>query len=132
MTPEEFQQALAKLGYTPAGIAKLIGVDVRTARRWSTGGRNLSRRAWPSELDSIVRSGVVTPELAAQIRAVRSGEVPEPETSRFVWVQRRDDDPHWTVAEHDLVADVFYLPGRLERFTADALVIGPVIIAPPG
>lgn len=131
MTPEEFQQALAKLGYTPAGIAKLIGVDVRTARRWSTGAKPIPESV-AEQLHSIVRSGVVTPELAAQIRAVRSGEVPEPETSRFVWVQRRDDDPHWTVAEHDLVADVFYLPGRLERFTADALVIGPVIVAPPG
>ncbi|WP_428030961.1 helix-turn-helix domain-containing protein [Ancylobacter sp.] len=129
MTPEEFQNALAKLGHTPAGVAKLLGVDVRTARRWSTGVKPIPDSV-AAQLATIVQAGGATAQMAAEIEASRNSEVIE--TSRFVWVQRKEDDPHWTVAEHDLVSDIFYLPGRVERFIVDELVIGPVVAPPPG
>ncbi|MBS9477681.1 helix-turn-helix domain-containing protein [Ancylobacter radicis] len=129
MTPEEFQDALEKLGSTPAGIAKLIGVDVRTARRWSTGAKAIPESV-AAQLADILKVGRVTLEMTAQMKSVRNGDDSDQETSRFVWVQRKSDDPHWTVAEHDLISDIFYLPGRVERFTADELVLGPVIAAP--
>ncbi|QIB34319.1 hypothetical protein [Ancylobacter pratisalsi] len=130
MTAEEFQDALGKLGYTPASLAKLMGVDLRTARRWSTGAKAIPEGV-AAQLAALLQAGGVTPEMAAGIEAMRSGESTGQAIARFVWVQRRGDDPHWTVAEHDLISDVFYLPGRVERFTIEELVIGPVIVAPP-
>jgi len=131
MTLEEFQDVLGRLGSTPANIARLLGVDVRTARRWSTGAKPIPESV-AAQLVAILQEGGVTLELVAQMQAVRDSEGTNLQTSRFVWVQRKDPDPHWTVAEHDLISDIFYLPGRIERFVADELVIGPVIVEPAG
>ncbi len=129
MTPEDFRDALERLGQTPASLAKLIGVDVRTARRWSTGAKAIPDSV-AAQIGALVEAGVVTPELVAEIEATRNDTSAEPQIARFIWVQRKDEDPYWTIAEHDLIADVFYLPGRLERFTADELVLGAVITPP--
>jgi DNA-binding transcriptional regulator YiaG len=37
MTPDEFRQALERLGLTQVGLSRLIGVEQRTARRWASG-----------------------------------------------------------------------------------------------
>ncbi|GAB4073133.1 hypothetical protein KHC28_00055 [Ancylobacter sonchi] len=123
MTPTELQAALAKLDLSPAALAKLLGVDVRTARRWATGGK-LIPDAVAAQLTEMVRAGGVPPELIEQRQKAEPKEV-----TRFRWV-RRKGEPDWAVAEHDLVADVFYLPGRVERYATADLVLGPVIEAP--
>ncbi|WP_018391079.1 DNA-binding transcriptional regulator [Ancylobacter sp. FA202] len=127
MTAEEFQDALEKLNATPARIAKLIGVDIRTVRRWSTGAKVIPDSV-AAQLGAIIEAGGLPSEADSQ--SLRNNEQADQPVSRFVWVQRRDSDPHWTVAEHDLVSDVFYLPGRVERFVADELVIGLPLTVP--
>ena len=129
MTAEEFKDALETLNATPAAIAKLLGVDIRTVRRWSTGAKAIPDTA-AVQLGAILQSGWLPAKSATEMAALRIKEEAERPTSRFVWVQRRESDPHWTVAEHDLVSDVFYLPGRIERFVADELVIGSPVAAP--
>mgnify|MGYP001810241638 CR=1 FL=1 len=128
MTAEEFQDALVKLDASPARIAKLIGVDIRTVRRWSTGAKAIPDTV-AAQLGAIIAAGGL-PSAAAGSPSLRNNEEADQPVSRFVWVQRRESDPHWTVAEHDLVSDVFYLPGRIERFVADELVIGLPLTAP--
>jgi DNA-binding transcriptional regulator YiaG len=39
MTPDQFRVALADLGLSQAGFARLAMVDARTARRWCDGTR---------------------------------------------------------------------------------------------
>ena len=41
VTPTDFRAALARLGLTQAGAARLLGVDERTARRWARGERQV-------------------------------------------------------------------------------------------
>lgn len=41
MTPEEYRTAYSALGLTQAGVARLLGVDERTSRRWATGEREV-------------------------------------------------------------------------------------------
>lgn len=130
MTADEFQDALARLGASPAAIARLLGVDARTARRWSAGAKPIPDSV-AAQIDALLQDGALTPERIAAMTAARSGPAPERDTSRFLWVRRKDDDRHWTVAEHDLISDIFYLPGRVERFDADELVLGPDLVAPP-
>lgn len=124
MTPAELQAALAKLDLSPAALAKLLGVDVRTTRRWTTGGKAIPESV-ATQLSEMVRAGGVPASLIE--RRPKESE----ETTRFLWVQRRAE-PEWTVAEHDLVQDQYFLPGRVERYLADELELGPVIEAPRG
>lgn len=122
MTPTELQTALAKLDLTPAALAKLLGVDVRTTRRWATGGKAIPESV-AAQLSEMVKAGGVPASLIER-RPKESEEV-----TRFFWV-RRIGEPEWTIAEQDLLADVFYLPGRVERYTTGELEIGPVIEPP--
>ena len=39
MTPDQFRAALAGLGLTQAGFARIALVDARTVRRWCEGSR---------------------------------------------------------------------------------------------
>jgi DNA-binding transcriptional regulator YiaG len=39
MTPDQFRAALADLGITQSGFARLAMVDARTVRRWCDGTR---------------------------------------------------------------------------------------------
>ncbi|MCB4771510.1 YdiL family protein [Ancylobacter sp. Lp-2] len=123
MTPTELQSALARLDLSPAALAKLLGVDVRTARRWATGGKPIPDNV-AAQLTAMVLAGGVPTELVE-----RRPKVEDEEITRFQWV-RRQGEQEWTVAEHDLIADVFYLPGRVERYTASELVLGPTIEVP--
>jgi transcriptional regulator with XRE-family HTH domain len=41
MTPDEYRSALAILGLTQLGGARLLGVDERTSRRWANGERDV-------------------------------------------------------------------------------------------
>ncbi|MDZ4066881.1 MAG: hypothetical protein U1E06_08495 [Tabrizicola sp.] len=123
MKPTEFQAALATLNLSPAAMAKLLGVDVRTARRWATGGKAIPDTV-AAQLIAMVDAGGVPPELLEKRPVVEDQEV-----TRFVWV-RIKGDPVWTVAEHDLVADMYFLPGRADRYVADELELGPVIEPP--
>jgi DNA-binding transcriptional regulator YiaG len=41
MTPDEYREALARLGLSQAGGARLLGVDERTSRRWALGERDV-------------------------------------------------------------------------------------------
>ncbi|MDF2811123.1 MAG: hypothetical protein K0S56_2154 [Microvirga sp.] len=124
MTPAELQAALAKLDLSPAALAKLLGVDVRTTRRWATGGKAIPVSV-ATQVSEMVQAGGVPASLIER----RSTETEE--TTRFIWV-RRKGEPEWTVAEHDLVQDQYFLPGRVERYLADELELGPVIEAPKG
>lgn len=124
MTPAELQSALVKLDLSPAALAKLLGVDVRTTRRWATGGKAIPESV-AAQLSEMVKAGGVPASLIER----RPKETEE--TTRFIWV-RRKTEPEWTVAEHDLIQDQYFLPGRVERYLADELEIGPVIEAPKG
>lgn len=123
MTPDEMQAALAKLDLSPAALAKLLGVDIRTTRRWATGGKPIPD-AIAAQLTAMVAAGGIPPELVEQRRKVEPEEI-----ARFLWV-RRKGELEWTVAEHDLIADVYFLPGRIERYAASELVLGPAIGVP--
>lgn len=41
MTSDEYRTAYAALGLTQAGVARLLGVDERTSRRWAAGEREV-------------------------------------------------------------------------------------------
>ena len=124
MTPAELQSALTTLELSPAALAKLLGVDVRTTRRWATGGKAIPETV-ATQISEMLRAGAVPASLIER----RPKETEE--TTRFLWVRRKDDE-QWTVGEHDVVQDVYFLPGRVERFTADELELGPVVEAPTG
>lgn len=129
MTPAEFQAALAKLNLTPGALAKALGADNRTVRRWATGGKAIPETV-AAQVAEMVKAGGVTPEMAAELQASRPKET-QPD-SRFLWVKVKGGEPEWTVAEHDLVRDQFFLPGRVERYLANELELGPVIEPPKG
>ncbi|MBS7542064.1 helix-turn-helix domain-containing protein [Ancylobacter oerskovii] len=120
MTPEDFKAALDTLGLSPAAIAKMLGVDVRTARRWATGGKGIPDTV-AAQVADLLTNGI-TPE--ARVKSPAADAV-----MAFLWV-RRQGDQEWTVAEHDRVADFYYLPGRIERYVASELVLGPAIEVP--
>lgn len=124
MTPAELQSALATLELSPASLAKLLGVDVRTTRRWATGGKAIPETV-ALQISQMLRAGAVPASLIER----RPKETEE--TTRFLWVRRKGDE-QWTVGEHDLVQDVYFLPGRVERYARDELESGPVIEAPTG
>ena len=124
MTPAELQSALVKLDLSPAALAKLLGVDVRTTRRWATGGKAIPETV-AAQISEMVQAGGV-PDSLKQWRPKESEA-----TSRFLWV-RRNGEQEWTVGEHDMVQDEYFLPGRVERYLADELELGPVIEAPTG
>jgi len=129
MTPDEFKAAIDTLGTSPAGIAKTLDVNTRTARRWASGANEIPDSI--AELvTAMVAAGGLTPEVQAMIEARRVGGLAEPETTRFVWVKRIAGDPRWVVAEHDLVSHLFYLPGSLDRLVADELFLGPAVEPP--
>ena len=62
MTPTDFRAALARLGLTQAGAARLLGVDERTARRWARGERQVPepvrRLLWACERDAGLASAL--------------------------------------------------------------------------
>lgn len=126
MTADELKAALETLDLSPPAMARLLGVDIRTARRWSSGAKPIPDTV-AAQIAAIIEAGGVTPEMTAPSAAVDEGQ----DISRFLWVQVRGADPFWTVAEHDTVSDIYYLPGRLERYAADDLVHGPLVAAPP-
>jgi DNA-binding transcriptional regulator YiaG len=41
VTPDEYREALERLGLTQGGGARLLGVDERTSRRWANGERDI-------------------------------------------------------------------------------------------
>lgn len=41
MTPDEYREALTRLGLTQGGGARMLGVDERTSRRWANGERDI-------------------------------------------------------------------------------------------
>lgn len=123
MIATELQAALAKLDLSPAALAKVLGVDVRTARRWATGGKPIPDTV-AAQVAAMLEAGGVPPELTE-----RRPKVEPVEVTRFLWL-RRKGEADWTVAEHDLVADIYFLPGRIERYVAEELELGPVIEAP--
>ena len=129
MTPDDFKNAIDKLGYSPASIAKMLDVNTRTARRWASGANEI-----PDSIAELVtamlEAGGLTPEVQAMIEARRVGDLAELETTRFIWVKRIAGDPRWVVAEHDLVSHMFYIPGSLDRLLADELFLGPVVEPP--
>lgn len=57
MTPDQFRAALADLGITQAGFARLAMVDARTVRRWCDG-----TRAVPGPVVALLRILMVTDE----------------------------------------------------------------------
>jgi len=124
MTADELKTALAKLDLTPGALAKALGVDNRTARRWLTGGNPIPDTV-AAQVTEMVKAGGVPAGLVER----RQKEVEA--VARFLWA-RRKGEPEWTVTEHDLVRDQFFLPGRVERYLANELELGPVIEPPKG
>ena len=57
MTPDQFRAALADLGLSQAGFARLAMVDARTVRRWCDG-----TRAVPGPVVALLRMQMVTDE----------------------------------------------------------------------
>jgi len=41
MTPDEYRQAIERLGLSQVAAARLLGVDARTSRRWASGERDV-------------------------------------------------------------------------------------------
>lgn len=41
MTPDEYRQAIERLGLSQIAAARLLGVDARTSRRWASGERDI-------------------------------------------------------------------------------------------
>jgi len=41
LTAKQFQTAINRLGLSQVGVAKLLGADPRTARRWALGERSI-------------------------------------------------------------------------------------------
>lgn len=41
MTPDEYREAIDKLGLTQSSAARMLGVDERTSRRWANGERDV-------------------------------------------------------------------------------------------
>jgi DNA-binding transcriptional regulator YiaG len=41
MTPDEYREAIERLGLSQVGAARLLGIDERTSRRWAIGERDV-------------------------------------------------------------------------------------------
>jgi len=41
MSPDEYREAIERLGLSQNGAARLLGVDERTSRRWALGERDI-------------------------------------------------------------------------------------------
>jgi DNA-binding transcriptional regulator YiaG len=41
MTPNEYREAIERLGLSQIAAARLLGVDARTSRRWASGERDV-------------------------------------------------------------------------------------------
>lgn len=41
MTPDDYREAIEKLGLSQIAAARLLGVDERTSRRWANGERDV-------------------------------------------------------------------------------------------
>ncbi|QUS39591.1 hypothetical protein RPMA_12645 [Tardiphaga alba] len=41
MTPDEYREAIEKLGLSQVAAGRLLGVDERTSRRWAIGERDV-------------------------------------------------------------------------------------------
>jgi DNA-binding transcriptional regulator YiaG len=41
MTPDEYRDAIERLGLSQVAAARLLGVDERTSRRWAKGDRDV-------------------------------------------------------------------------------------------
>lgn len=65
MTSAELQSALARLDRSPRAVARPLGVDVRTARRWATGGKPIPDTG-AAQLTAMIAAGGVPTELAAR------------------------------------------------------------------
>jgi DNA-binding transcriptional regulator YiaG len=57
MTPDQFRAALADLGLSQTGFARMAMVDARTVRRWCDG-----TRAVPGPVVALLRMQMVTDE----------------------------------------------------------------------
>jgi len=66
MTAIQFRNALRRLDLTQQGMAKLLGADERTTRRWALG-----ERAVPSCVAIVLRLLVTEKITTADIEAVR-------------------------------------------------------------
>lgn len=128
MTPDEFKTAIEKLGYSQVGIAKIFGVNGRTARRWASGANDIPR-AVEMQINSMIEAGGITQEIMAEVKAGQK-ELQESDVTRFLWVMPKMNESRWIVAEHDQISDVYYLPGNVNKFTIDELHLGPVVDPP--
>ena len=66
MTPLQFRNALRRLDLTQQGMAKLLGADERTARRWALG-----ERAVPSCVEIVLKLMVAGKITTVDIEAAR-------------------------------------------------------------
>jgi len=62
MTGTEFRTAIAVLGLSQLGAARLLGVDGRTVRRWISGERDVPEPA-ARFLTFLIRSGITPDEV---------------------------------------------------------------------
>jgi hypothetical protein len=132
MTPDEFKTAIEKLRYSQVGIAKIFGVNGRTARRWASGANDIPR-AVEMQINSMIEAGGITQEIMADVISGRiDKEFGEGDVTRFLWVMPKMNESRWIVAEHDQISDVYYLPGNVNKFTIDELHLGPVVDLPDG
>lgn len=42
MTPDEYREAIERLGLSQVGAARLLGVNDRTSRRWASGEQDVT------------------------------------------------------------------------------------------
>jgi len=129
MTADEFRVALDKLGYSQVGMARLLGVTDRTARRWAADG--VIPRAVEIVLTDMLREGGLTTEISAGIIAGRLGsKFGDKDRIQHVWVKPKFNGSEWLVARHDRATRDFTLPGNTSTFKLEELMLGPVVHPP--
>lgn len=71
MTQNEYRAAYSALGLTQAGVARLLGVDERTSRRWANGEREVPPPV-ARFLDYLVAANVTPDEVMRALEPPRS------------------------------------------------------------
>jgi hypothetical protein len=86
MTPDQFRAALADLGYSQAGFARLAMVDARTVRRWCDG-----TRAVPGPVAALLGMMAIY-KTALETEMLTDGGKPIDPQGLGVFLRLRDDD----------------------------------------
>lgn len=73
MSPEELKRILARLGLSQVDLARLLGINTRTVRRYAQGEHTLTRTQIENPTAILLRLLDLHPDLVPEIKAAALG-----------------------------------------------------------